>query len=256
MPKITTMQKLSGLSLLLCLFTVIIGMYGVGKLNKLAVDVEELNSMHMRGLNLVRVLNIDILRIIREEKNLIISTTEEGNRHALDNVRKEYEILNAHLKEMPRYFVTQTAAQMLLELNVMISEWRSVHDKIMELGQTTDPAMNEQAQELSSTQGRVLARKLADQLQAIGERKMEFAQELSNRSIKDYETARMMTIAGVVLSVIIGLGLGYAISRNMLRQLGDEPIALSELALQIAGGDLEAKFNPARPDIGVFGAMR
>jgi len=256
MPKITTMQKLSGLSLLLCLFTVIIGMYGVGKLNKLAVDVEELNSMHMRGLNLVRVLNIDILRIIREEKNLIISTTEEGNRHALDNVRKEYEILNAHLKEMPRYFVTQTAAQMLLELNVMISEWRSVHDKIMELGQTTDPAMNEQAQELSSTQGRVLARKLADQLQAIGERKMEFAQELSNRSIKDYETARMMTIAGVVLSVIIGLGLGYAISRNMLRQLGDEPIALSELALQIAGGDLEAKFNPARPDIGVFGAMK
>ena len=256
MPKITTMQKLSGLSLLLCLFTVIIGMYGVGKLNKLAVDVEELNSMHMRGLNLVRVLNIDILRIIREEKNLIISTTEEGNRHALDNVRKEYEILNAHLKEMPRYFVTQTAAQMLLELNVMISEWRSVHDKIMELGQTTDPAMNEQAQELSSTQGRVLARKLADQLQAIGERKMEFAQELSNRSIKDYETARMMTIAGVVLSVIIGLGLGYAISRNMLRQLGDEPTALSELALQIAGGDLEAKFNPARPDIGVFGAMK
>jgi len=256
MPKITTMQKLSGLSLLLCLFTVIIGMYGVGKLNKLAVDVEELNSMHMRGLNLVRVLNIDILRIIREEKNLIISTTEEGNRHALDNVRKEYEILNGHLKEMPRYFVTQTAAQMLSELNAMVSEWRNVHDKIMELGNTTDPAMNEQAQELSSTQGRVLARKLADQLQAIGERKMEFAQELSNRSIKDYETARMMTIAGVVLSVIIGLGLGYAISRNMLRQLGDEPIALSELALQIAGGDLEAKFNPARPDIGVFGAMK
>ena len=256
MPKITTMQKLSGLSLLLCLFTVIIGMYGVGKLNKLAVDVEELNSMHMRGLNLVRVLNIDILRIIREEKNLIISTTEEGNRHALDNVRKEYEILNGHLKEMPRYFVTQTAAQMLSELNAMVSEWRNVHDKIMELGNTTDPAMNEQAQELSSTQGRVLARKLADQLQAIGERKMEFAQELSNRSIKDYETARMMTIAGVVLSVIIGLGLGYAISRNMLRQLGDEPTALSELALQIAGGDLEAKFNPARPDIGVFGAMK
>ena len=256
MPKITTMQKLSGLSLLLCLFTVIIGMYGVNKLNRLAVDVEELNSMHMRGLNLVRVLNIDILRIIREEKNLIISTTEEGNRLALDNVHKEYERLNAHLKEMPRYFVTQTAAQMLSELNAMLSDWRSVHDKIMELASTTDSAMNEQAQVLSSTQGRVLARKLADHLQDIGERKLEFAHELSVASFKDYETARMMTIVGVVLSVLIGLGLGYVISRNMLRQLGDEPIALSELALQIAGGDLEAKFNPARPDIGVFGAMK
>lgn len=41
----------------------------------------------------------------------------------------------------------------------------------------------------------------------------------------------------------------------MLRQLGDELYALAALALQIAGGDLEARFNPARPEIGVFGAM-
>ena len=67
---------------------------------------------------------------------------------------------------------------------------------------------------------------------------------------------RMITIAGVVLSVLVGLGLGFVISRNMLRQLGDEPSELAELALRIAGGDLDARFNPARPEIGVFGAMK
>ena len=256
MLKITTMQKLSGLSLLLCLFTVIIGMFGVSRLSRLAVDVEDLNAMHMKGLNIVRVVNIEILRVIREEKNLIISTTEEGNRIAVNNLQKEYVALDKLLNELPRYFITEAARQLLAQLNSQLGEWRTVHNKIVELGSSTDPAMNEKAQALSSTTGRDSAKRLADLLQEIGERKMAFAQDLSDKSAKDYDTARMITIAGVVLSVLVGLGLGFVISRNMLRQLGDEPSELADLALRIAGGDLDARFNPARPEIGVFGAMK
>ena len=256
MQKITTMQKMAGLSLLLCLFTVLIGMFGVSRLSNLATDVEELSSMHMKGLNLLRMTNIEVLRIIREEKNLIISTTEEGNRFALNNLQKEYVVLDKYHNELPRYFMTESARKLLAELNGLLSEWRTAHNKVVELGSSTDPAMNAKAQEISSTTGRALAQKLADLLQDIGEKKLEFAQELSTKSMQDYERARMITIIGVLLSVLVGLCVGYLLSRNMLRQLGDEPASLSELALKIAGGDLEAKFNPARPEIGVFGAMK
>ena len=71
-----------------------------------------------------------------------------------------------------------------------------------------------------------------------------------------YETNRNITIAGVILSVIIGLCVGIYMARKMLMQLGDEPAALSDLALEIAGGNLNAQFNPGRPEIGVFGAMK
>ena len=256
MLKFSTMQKLSGLSLLLCLFTIITGMYGVGRLSKLAMDVEDLNSMHIRGLDLLRVVNIEVLRIIREEKNLIISTTEEENKIALGNMHKEYAVIDKYVAELPRYFVTENARRQLAELTGLFNAWRAVHNKIVELGSTTDPAMNEKAQELSFTTGRSSASKLADILHDMSNRKMAFAQEVSDKSKHDYETARMMTIVGVLLSVFVGLGLGYFISHNMLRQLGDEPSELAELALQIAGGDLEARFNPARPEIGVFGAMK
>ena len=256
MQKITTMQKMAGLSLLLCLFTVLIGMFGVSRLNNLATDVEELSSMHMKGLDLLRMTNIEILRVIREEKNLIISTTEEGNRFALDNLQKEYVVLDKYINELPRYFMTDSARKQLAELNSLLSEWRTAHNKVVELGSSTDPAMNAKAQGVSSTTGRALAQKLADLLEDIGHKKLEFAQELSKKSMQDYENARMITIVGVLMSVLVGLGVGYLLSRNMLRQLGDEPASLSELALKIAGGDLEAKFNPARPEIGVFGAMK
>ena len=256
MLKVSTMQKLSGLSLLLCLFTISVGLYSVRALNDLSSSLEQISSVHMRGLDLTRVTNIEILRIIREEKNLIISTTEEGNRTALDNLRKEYVLLDKCLAELPRYFITEKAQKLLAELNGLVSEWRAVHSKIVELGSSTDPAMNAKAQELSSTTGRELVRKLADMLTSVGAMKLEFAEAQSAQSMREYETARMITIVAVLLSVVVGLGLGFVISRNMLRQLGDEPAALSELALQIAGGDLEARFNPALPEIGVFGAMK
>ena len=256
MLKISTMQKLSGLSLLLCLFTVIVGLYGVKSLNNLSSSVVALSSVHMKGLNLTRMTNIEVLRIVREEKDLIISTTDEGNRTALENLRKEYVILDKYLADMQRYFITETAQKLLAELKGLISDWRAVHNKIVELASSTDQAMNQQAQELSSTKGRELVRKLADLLTDIGEMKLEFADAQSTQSLRDYETAKMVTIAGVLLSVLVGLGLGYVISRNMLRQLGDEPASLGELALKIAGGDLEARFDPARPEIGVFGAMK
>ena len=256
MLKISTMQKLSGLSLLLCLFTVIVGLYGVKSLNNLSSSVVALSSVHMKGLNLTRMTNIEVLRIVREEKDLIISTTDEGNRTALENLRKEYVILDKYLADMQRYFITETAQKLLAELKGLISDWRAVHNKIVELASSTDQAMNQQAQVLSSTKGRELVRKLADLLTDIGEMKLEFADAQSTQSLRDYETAKMVTIAGVLLSVLVGLGLGYVISRNMLRQLGDEPASLGELALKIAGGDLEARFDPARPEIGVFGAMK
>ena len=256
MQKITTLQKMAGLSLLLCLFTVVIGMFALSRLSNLATDVEELSSMHMRGLDLLRMTNIEVLRIIREEKNLIISTTEEGNRFALNNLQKEYAVLDKYHNELPRYFMTESARKLLADLNSLLSEWRTVHNKVVELGSSTDPAMNAKAQEVSSTSGRALAQKLADLLQDMGQKKLEFAQEVSTKSMQDYERARMITIIGVLMSVLVGLSVGYLLSRNMLRQLGDEPASLSELALKIAGGDLEAKFNPARPEIGVFGAMK
>ena len=170
MRKITTMQKMAGLSLLLCLFTVIIGMFGVSRLSNLATDVEELSSMHIKGLDLLRMLNVEVLRIIREEKNLIISATEEGNRTALNNLQKEYVVLDKYHNELPHYFMTDTARKLLAELNGLLSEWRTVHNKVVELGSTTDPAMNEKAQEISSTTGRALAKKLADLLQDIGQK--------------------------------------------------------------------------------------
>ena len=116
--------------------------------------------------------------------------------------------------------------------------------------------MNARAQEISLTAGREKTQNLATTIQDVVDTKIAYAQKVSLQSKADFILARNITVGGVVLSLLLGIGLGYLLARNMLRQLGDEPASLAALALRIAGGDLNAQFNPSRTEIGVFGAMK
>lgn len=97
---------------------------------------------------------------------------------------------------------------------------------------------------------------MAQNIQKAVDFKLMRTDQLNESSTKMYESARIVTILGVLASVLVGVGLGYLMARSMLRQLGDEPASSSHLALAIAGGDLDALFDPARAEQGVFGAMK
>ena len=256
MAKITTMQKLFGLALMLSFLTICVGSYSLMKMQILASDLQELYAVHLRGLDLTRLVNITVLQIVRDEKNLIISTSDEDNKKYLDALKARYATLDKQLNSLAGFYITKTGQEMLATLTKSINEWRAVHNQVIELSSTTDPEMNRKGQQLSDGKARELVRNFTQAVQNIAELKADFAKGMAANSYQAFETARIITVVGIVLSVLLGLGLGYWMARNMRRQLGDEPASLSELALSIAGGNLEAQFNPTLPDIGVFGAMK
>ena len=71
MGRMSTMQKLFGLCILLSLFPLAIGGYAVTSLQKLTHDLNDLYNAHMKGLDQIRAMNITVLRIVREEKILL-----------------------------------------------------------------------------------------------------------------------------------------------------------------------------------------
>ena len=254
--KLSTMQKLFGLSLILSLFTVAVGMYSVNNLSKLSDDIETLFKIHVKGLDAVRALNIDALRMLREEKNIILTTEQNEIQRGLDVLAAERKNFDTSLKGIPKFFRSGEGKALCDKLIQSTQAWLVLHDKVIELGKTSDAALNEQAQKLSNGDARTAMAVMRQDIQKLVDFKLMRTEELNDNSTIMYETSRLITILGIVASVLVGLGLGYYMARNMLRQLGDEPASLSQLALAIAGGDLNARFDPTRPAIGVFGAMK
>ena len=238
------------------LFTVAVGMYSVSNLSKLSDDIDILYKNHVKGLDAARALNIDALRMLREEKNIILTNEADEIQRYLDMLAKERKKFDASLKELPKFFQSGEGKRLCDKLTQSAQAWLALHDRVVELGKTSDAALNEQSQKLSAGDARKAMTTMAEDIQKIVDFKLMRTDELNDSSTIMYETSRLITIVGIVASVLVGLGLGFMMARNMLRQLGDEPASLSQLALAIAGGDLNARFDPARPEIGVFGAMK
>ena len=256
MIKLSTMQKLFGLSLILSLFTIAVGMYSVSNLSRLSDDIDVLYKSHVKGLDAARALNIEALRLIRGEKNVILTNDADEIQRYLDELAKTRKKFDSELKAIPAFFRSGEGKALCDKLMQSAQAWLALHEKVVELGKTSDAALNEQAQKLSAGDARKAMAIMAEDMQKLVDFKLMRTDELNESSTRMYETSRLITIVGIVASVLVGLGLGFSIARNMLRQLGDEPASLSQLALAIAGGDLNARFDPARPEIGVFGAMK
>jgi len=209
MAKITTMQKLFGLALTLSLLTICVGSYSLLKMQVIASDLNELYAVHLKGLDLTRLVNITVLQIVRDEKNLIISTTDEDNHKYLEALKSRYITLDNQLSSLSGYYITKTGQDFLANLVKAINEWRVVHNQVIALSSTTDPEMNRQGQVLSDTKARDLVRTFTTAVQEIADCKADYARDMAANSSQLFETARLITIAGILLSVLFGLGTGY-----------------------------------------------
>ena len=154
MIKLTTMQKLFGLSLILSLFTVAIGTYSVGSLSNLSDGIDNLYNIHVKGLNTARDINVTVLRLIREEKNLILTNDSAEIQRCLQLLATERKNLDTQMQALPQYFTSGEGKALCDKMIQSIKAWLAQHEKVIELGKTSDAAMNEQAQQLSNPQAR------------------------------------------------------------------------------------------------------
>ena len=242
--------------MILSLFTIAVGIYSVSNLSKLSDGIDVLYNTHVKGLDTARGMSISALRMVREEKNIIMANEPAEIQASMDKLSVERKQFDALAQTMPKYFTSGEGKKLCDSLIESSKAWLASHEKVVELGKTTDTALNEQAQKLSNSHARQAMAAMTQNIQKAVDFKLMRTDQLNESSTRMYESARIVTILGVLASVLVGVGLGYLMARSMLRQLGDEPASLSHLALAIAGGDLDARFDPARAEQGVFGAMK
>ncbi|HEU6438634.1 MAG TPA: methyl-accepting chemotaxis protein [Nitratidesulfovibrio sp.] len=251
-----TMTKLLGLACVLAMLTAVLSLYVLGKMSEQADQLETLYKMHMVGLSEARALNVSVLRMIRDEKNIILVDDAAEIQRFTDALSREYANLAEIKEKLGHLFFTPRGRELYAVVLRVLEDWRKVHDEVVRLASTNDPAQEEKARKLSSGPGRELAAKLATAIQDAVDFKLSLGKELADKSDADYSVSRNVAVALTIFSVVFGVGLGVFVSLDMLRQLGDEPGSIARLALRIAGGELDVQFDPQRREIGVFGAMK
>ena len=251
-----TKTKLICLAVLLSLMTAGLSVYSYIGLSHVSAQAEQLYGMELLGVNYANQVQTDILLVIRDEKNYIIADNEADLAKFRDALSKDRAELNKDFTEMKKYFYTEKGKALMARLEKALAEWLKVHEEVVKIATTTDAVQSQKAQKLSASTGREKvgeATAIADEAIAV---KLDFAKQQNQYITETGQSIKLISLIATLAVVIVGIALGFVIASGIVKQLGDEPGSIADLATRIAAGDLQVQFDPNRPEIGVFGAMK
>ena len=251
-----TRTKILGLAGILSLMTAILAFISYNGLNGITDQAEKLYKWEMQGAKYANQIETDILYVIRDEKNILLSNTDADLQKFMQQLDKGRQELNKDAAEIKKYYASERGKALIAKLDAALADWSKIHEEVVRLGNTTDTEQSRKAQALSSTTGR----EKVSALLALADEAVRFKLDNAKMEYESIESEghslELTALVATLAAIIIGMTLGIIITNGILKQLGDEPASIAGMAQKIADGDLTVKFDPNRPELGVFGAMK
>jgi methyl-accepting chemotaxis protein len=194
----------------------------------------------------------NILEVQSAEKSLLLESTEQGIDKYAEVIVNINATLNARLTELNKIATTESRVY----IDTFTKAWNTFTDINKEVYRISRENGNIKASRLSNGEGRKLNDAATDLIAEIVVMNEKELRQDKASSTENYEKARNMMLAILVLGVLIGLGTAVWIIRGIMSQLGAEPPIILEIAEKIAAGDLEAEQTHSKGKIvGVLAAM-
>lgn len=198
-------------------------------------------------------IRINLLEIQRGEKNIILAKSQEemdAYAAAIDNIQADLETRLAELENL----TTGTNRTELEDFKESYGTYLALHRQVRQISRENG---NTRAFELSSGKGRELADRAQEVMASVvvGSEKDMASDAAASRA--NYASARTLLIGLFGISLVIAIGIGLYITRDLLRQLGGEPDYISDVATQVADGKLDIVFeDKGKRETGIFLAMK
>ncbi len=204
---LNTIKKLTLGFSLICATMGFVGYMGIRGMVGLNHMMEEMYERDLIGLSEVKDANANLIYIGRAVRGAILEP-EERQRHA-QNIDRYAVAMQEHLEGFAERVVYERVQEMVAEVNGTLPEYLNMIRQALQL---LEEGRQSEAVALI-TEGRAVANRLDDLFTDMGLAKVELAEEAAAAANADYQRARNLMVATIVLAVIASMGLGYFIAR-------------------------------------------
>ncbi|MFM0058391.1 methyl-accepting chemotaxis protein [Paraburkholderia phytofirmans] len=240
--------KLISAFILVSVISAIVSVIGVRSMGQINANADMSYRSDLVGLNRIQQANADVLRVGTYLRNAILAATAEQRTTSLGQAEKALASARGHLDQAEPLVYTEKGKATFSELD---QGWHDYIEAFNEMkGRINAAGLQDQAALTAYLLGEyhekgfrtlVLMGTLVDVKQADAQ-----TTALSNDHV--YEQGRNLMLVLVVLSLLIGVGIGVWLARSLMRQLGGEPSTAADLARSVAAGDLSVSIDLRRGD--------
>jgi methyl-accepting chemotaxis protein len=211
----------------------VINVSGQDHATKLLIDSQ-------RAAQLVAEINLNLVKIHRGEKNVILATTQGEMDEFSSSIETLMSDLHHGLGELNNLVGGETKA-LVKRFEDSYDSYVTIH---LEVRETTRQNGNKRAYDLSVSEGRKqvdIAQALMTEIVVLADSEMDSDKNLTSDI---YDRARNFLILLTVFASIIGAGAAFWISTSISKALGKA----SDMAEAVAGGDLTETMDYTNKD--------
>ncbi len=245
--------KLIASFVLSSLITLIVGVFAVlelGKVNDADTFLYERATIPMAHL---LKLSVGFQRIRVNIEGIVgASTAQEIERRTaqIDALRKEIDVSS---QAVEKTLISDEARKIVEEYKHHRADFRVMTDKVIKLKSSGD---NTGAEAYLDTEGNKLANVYQDSINRLVASKEEQGHILSRSNDELASFSSRMIFAAIAVGFILSIGQGLLLIRQVMRQLGEDPGYLAEVAGKIADGDLNVTFRQQKKPGGVYHVLQ
>ena len=255
--KMKVKTRLLSAFLLMSIITAAVGITGIVNMSRINSMADDMYQMELLGLSYLKEANIDLLYMVRAEKNLLLASTEEQQKLYSGNHARYRQQVLGNLEKAKPLFHTERGKELMNRLDRELRDYLPVTDKVVELALAEDLTAERESVNLSIGLARERITFVDDSLSELARIKETNAGDFAQQTAELFGQSRFFMLILIGGSVAGGIVIGFLISGGLARQLGGEPAYIAEVAERVAAGDLTIRFDAVKgKETGVYAAMK
>ena len=189
------------------------GYYFLSKTN------DSLNKMYNEKLMAIELINDSRAHARKIEANtyaLMITTDEKENKELSEDISARAKLFDENLSQYEQLSLNNESRVKLKEIREDLGKYRAVRNKVLDLAIQNK---NAEAYALFSKEGKALSDKFTNELRSLSEDMKKSADEMNRQNQKDFVFANILFISILLASVVLGLLLGWLITKRITSRL-------------------------------------
>jgi len=246
--------KLVAAFVVVAAFAGIVGFIAIRNMSLIDQGADRIYKTELMGINYLKQAHIEVSKLARAQKNMLLAPTEADRATYVEEMKKSKEQITANLNNAKPLIHSEEGKKTFARIEQELPGYFQVEDRVVELALKEKTETKRESVALSWGEGRTKQTEIDNELEQLTKAKEEVAKQVSEQNTNLYESSRTLMIIVVAVAVILGVTLGFFISRSISVPL----IKGVELSEAVAGGDLTKTIDIDRKDeIGqLAGALR
>lgn len=222
----------------------IVGGVGISNASKINTMAEDLYKRELIGLSHIKEANINLIYVGRARGNAMLASTPEVRAKQLDISAKAVETLKSEMEKARPLFVSEKGKQLFETYGRMSEEFIRGHEALVNM--VTTRKLQERDEAMATAMAAQSERTIAfdNLLTEFSKQKEARAHQAAEETAALYKQSRILMLSTIGVALVMGVLLGYLISRSVTRPLN----RAVEVANQLAEGDLTAHIESTSRD--------